>query len=457
MKKLILTFLLLPLLGLQAQDFNSAAKTTEGDLERALRELAQLRNKIAEEEIPLAVEINKLEDEKIVLIAKRNEVVELASGGRRIKAELEEKESDLIKQNDYIHTAMANYIGGFLKVAVNVSEQQLYEEAIGKANAVKDQVDIPLAERYKIQLDAVMTSFARIDEMIAGRSFSGEAKVAGDVYAQGDFAVIGPIAIFSSNGTSGLIENIKDEAVQTLIPNAPVAGMIDLTSNGNGVMFFDSKLGEALDILQLKESRLEHFKRGGVVMWPIGLLALAAALVSIFKIIEIARVKTSKPEDLDKILDFINAGDKEGAMNYAKNVKGPVGEMLSAALPHVGGGDDDLVEEMLYEKMLQTQPKLERLLPFIAVTAATAPLLGLLGTVTGMINTFKLITIFGTGDAAQLSGGISEALITTESGLIVAIPTLMIHALLTRMSKGVLSKMERTAVGFVNRLPDNSN
>ena len=86
------------------------------------------------------------------------------------------------------------------------------------------------------------------------------------------------------------------------------------------------------------------------------------------------------------------------------------------------------------------------------MVAATSPLLGLLGTVTGMIKTFKLITVFGTGDARSLSSGISEALITTEFGLFVAIPALIIHALLLRKTKGVLASMEQTAVAFKNGL-----
>ena len=92
------------------------------------------------------------------------------------------------------------------------------------------------------------------------------------------------------------------------------------------------------------------------------------------------------------------------------------------------------------------------MIPFIAVVAATAPLMGLLGTVTGMIKTFKLITVFGTGDARSLSSGISEALVTTEFGLCVAIPALIIHALLLRRTKGVLASMEQTAVAFKNGL-----
>jgi biopolymer transport protein ExbB len=129
-----------------------------------------------------------------------------------------------------------------------------------------------------------------------------------------------------------------------------------------------------------------------------------------------------------------------------------VGALLKAAVENYDR-DKGHVEEVLFQKLIEAQPRLERFLPFIAVTAATAPLLGLLGTVTGMIKTFQLITIFGTGDAKSLSTGISEALITTEFGLIVAIPSLIFHALLSRKAKGVISSMERTSIGFINGMP----
>ena len=110
----------------------------------------------------------------------------------------------------------------------------------------------------------------------------------------------------------------------------------------------------------------------------------------------------------------------------------------------------------MYEKMLVAKPELEKLLPFLALSAAAAPLLGLLGTVTGMINTFNAITVLGAGDPKTLAGGISEALITTEFGLIVAIPSLLLHAILSRKVKGIIGSMEQTATGFINGLPSHS-
>jgi hypothetical protein len=106
----------------------------------------------------------------------------------------------------------------------------------------------------------------------------------------------------------------------------------------------------------------------------------------------------------------------------------------------------------MYEVVMKTRLKAQRFLPFIAICAASAPLLGLLGTVTGIINTFKLITVFGSGDVKTLSGGISEALITTEFGLIVAIPSLLLHAFLSRKARGIVDRMETAAVAFMNQV-----
>ena len=107
---------------------------------------------------------------------------------------------------------------------------------------------------------------------------------------------------------------------------------------------------------------------------------------------------------------------------------------------------------MLFEKILRQVPSLERYLTPLAVCAGAAPLLGLLGTVTGMIHTFKTITIQGTGNAANLSAGISEALITTEVGLIIAIPALLLHAYLSRRVKKLVAFTQQSCLLFVNSI-----
>ena len=106
----------------------------------------------------------------------------------------------------------------------------------------------------------------------------------------------------------------------------------------------------------------------------------------------------------------------------------------------------------MHERALAVLPLLDRHLGLLAVLGGVAPLLGLLGTVTGMIHTFQLVTVFGSGDAKLLSGGISEALVTTEAGLIIAVPVLLVHAFLSRRVRTLVAALEQTVVGFVNRL-----
>ena len=123
---------------------------------------------------------------------------------------------------------------------------------------------------------------------------------------------------------------------------------------------------------------------------------------------------------------------------------GVTARRLAGPVPGTGAEDDG--EARAAGEALEPPPA------WLDPAVELALLLGLLGTVTGMINTFKLITVFGTGDPKRLSSGISEALVTTEYGLIIAVPCLLLFALLSRKSKGILASMEQTAVGFINGL-----
>jgi biopolymer transport protein ExbB/TolQ len=171
----------------------------------------------------------------------------------------------------------------------------------------------------------------------------------------------------------------------------------------------------------------------------------------LYKWLGLAFVRKPSKRRIKALLDAIAREDKGLAAQNAKAVGGPVGQMLAAGVEHLGE-PRELIEEVMYETVLATRLKLQRLLPFIAICAASAPLLGLLGTVTGIISTFKLITLFGSGDVKTLSGGISEALITTEFGLMVAIPSLLLHAFLSRKARGVINQMEKAAVAMVNQI-----
>ena len=149
------------------------------------------------------------------------------------------------------------------------------------------------------------------------------------------------------------------------------------------------------------------------------------------------------------MLAKVQSGQSTAARELAEQVKGPFRPLLESAV-EFARSRKALLEEILFEKILEAQPRLERFLPFIAVTAAASPLLGLLGTVTGMITTFSQIRISGNSDINSLASGISEALVTTKFGLIAAIPALVLHALLSRRVQGLLAGMEKFSTAFVN-------
>ena len=128
----------------------------------------------------------------------------------------------------------------------------------------------------------------------------------------------------------------------------------------------------------------------------------------------------------------------------------PLGRILSV-YEGTKTADVETLELKLDEAILRESSKLHRLLWAVKVAGAVAPLMGLLGTVTGMIQTFQAITLFGTGDPKMMASGISEALVTTMLGLIVAIPLVLLHALVLNSSKGVVQILQEQAAGLIAR------
>ena len=133
----------------------------------------------------------------------------------------------------------------------------------------------------------------------------------------------------------------------------------------------------------------------------------------------------------------------------------PLGRVLMVADQNTGA-DVETLELKMNEAVLKEIPEIENSLTLLKIIAAVAPLLGLLGTVTGMIITFQSITIFGAGDPKTMASGISSALITTVLGLIVAIPTLLAHTIVNGKAKGVIHVLEQAA-GIVARNAENKS
>ncbi|ACL05213.1 MotA/TolQ/ExbB proton channel [Desulfatibacillum aliphaticivorans] len=214
----------------------------------------------------------------------------------------------------------------------------------------------------------------------------------------------------------------------------------------------DVSRGAALRQFAHRLDYKEQIKSGGLIVWPILFIAVLACLLVIERLIFLLRVRTNVDVLMEKVVTLARQNKWDACMQ-ACTQKGnrPVPLVLAAGLSCRGRCRADM-ENILGEAILRQIPRLERFLPTLGMLAAIAPLLGLLGTVTGMINTFHVITVAGTGDPRLMSGGISEALVTTMLGLAVAIPVTVAHVLLSRMVERNVGQMEEKSMALVNEL-----
>lgn len=189
-------------------------------------------------------------------------------------------------------------------------------------------------------------------------------------------------------------------------------------------------------------------RAGGVLVWPILFAGAVAVLLVLERLVVLLRMKHSR-NGLVPTLQSLLAESGEGACreHCMALSDSPACRVLMAGLDY-RGAPRDVLENAFHEAILKEVPRLERFLPTLGVLGAVAPLLGLLGTVTGMITTFRTITAFGTGNPAIMSGGISEALITTQLGLAVAVPIVLAHHFLERRVDAVVGDMEEKSVAF---------
>ncbi len=191
-------------------------------------------------------------------------------------------------------------------------------------------------------------------------------------------------------------------------------------------------------------------RSGGVIGWIIFFMGLLGLALVVLRTVFLQRASASTGKILDAVSGHVRRGDTTAAQDVLKRRKGSTARVLGAAIRNLDR-DREHLEDIVSESILHESSHLNRFGAFIMVIAAVSPLLGLLGTVTGMISTFDVITEFGTGDPKLLSGGISIALVTTELGLIVAIPMLVFGNLLSGWAEGIKDDMEKAALRVINQ------
>lgn len=429
-----------------------AAETMRKRLTDSSLQLAETRKRIADEKIPLTHALSEAEQELSELRRDYDTIKRQGDGSTlefsSLRNEIKQRETE----RNYLASLLGEYARNF-ETRLHISELALHKEIIEDARQAQETLATDPVAAFDAQLRLVFVSLSRLEEMSGGLKFPGGASADDGLIRQGQFLLLGPVAFFAAD--DGSLAGIANQRVGSLIPvvescNDPALTTMTQTAvaKGSGTIPFDASLGNARKIEELKETVVQHFLKGGAVMWPILLLFCCAALVVVLKWISLVCVRLPRAKVLAELLEAVRTKDTVQALALTKKMRGMTGQMLRAGAEALEQ-PRELVEEAMFEKMLNIKASLNRFLPFVAVSAACAPLLGLLGTVTGIISTFNLMTVFGSGDVKMLSSGISEALITTEYGLYVAIPCVLMHSFLSRKAKGLIEKMEQIAVRFM--------
>jgi biopolymer transport protein ExbB len=228
--------------------------------------------------------------------------------------------------------------------------------------------------------------------------------------------------------------SIQELARQPQARYQALAGDLFDSSPGETVgMAVDPSRGSLLGLLIQAPSFKERIDQGGVVGYVIIALGLIGFAIALYRWV---------------YLGGVGSGIRKQLKTDTPNTKNPLGRILSVYDDNKDI-DTETLELKLDEAILKEAPKLEKWQGGIKVLAAVAPLMGLLGTVTGMIATFQAITLFGTGDPKLMAGGISQALVTTVLGLVVAIPLVLLHAVVSGRSRSLLEILEEQTAGII--------
>ena len=445
-----------------------AATVARGDLQAVAAEkfterlaaetqrLAEVREKIAAEKIPMAQTLAK-EEAAVAALRKEFDAIRRQADAETLefsslRNEIRQRETE----RNYLASLLGEY-GRNVETRLHVAELELHRDVFEGSNRARELLFEDPAGAFADQLRMMFVSLVRLEELAGGLGFHGRAGSGEGVLKDGKFLLFGPVAYFASD--DGTLVGVANQRVGSLMPvietfseRAWEEMTREVVAGGAaGMVPFDASLGNARRMEETRDSLKQHFLKGGPIMWPLFALMCVTALVVVSQWLYLTFIPRPGARALAEVLDAVAGRDEARMAETVKTLRGPAGEMLQAGCAAIGQ-PRELVEEAMFEKLLGVKSRLTRFIPFIAVAAACAPLIGLLGTVTGIISTFKLITIFGSGDVKVLSAGISEALITTEYALYIAIPAVLMHAFLSRKAKGVVDGLEQVAIRFMGEV-----
>lgn len=285
-------------------------------------------------------------------------------------------------------------------------------------------------ERVWFEVQREMTESGKVTRFNTEVVEAGGQKVNKSVTRVGPFALVADGKYLEFNGVTGTVSELVRQPADRFLSSISELE----ASNGELVRFgLDPTGGSILGLLVQAPSLKERVEQGGLVGYIILVVGAIGLMLAIERLISLSIIRTK-----------VNSQLKSNTFKDSN----PLGRIMQVRdkYPHA---DTESLELHLTEAILGEVPKLSRFLTIIKIISVVAPLMGLLGTVTGMINTFQAITLFGTGDPKLMAGGISQALVTTVLGLVVAIPMTLLYAILNTRSKNIVYILQEQASGVI--------
>jgi len=246
------------------------------------------------------------------------------------------------------------------------------------------------------------------------------------------------VGTFNVISEDGFLEFKEDGSVQELQRQPGgrfTSSASDLMDAESGYVEFgiDVTRGGILGLLVETPTLREKIDQGGIVGYSIISLGMVGLLIAIWRFMGLST-------DSQKVSSQLKRD--------SASTDNPLGRVL-AAYESNASADTETIELKLSEAALREMPGLTKGLLFIKVISVVAPLMGLLGTVTGMIKTFQVITLYGAGDPKMMAGGISQALVTTVLGLVVAIPMVLLHTIVSGQSRKIVNIIQSQSAGLI--------
>jgi len=432
-------------------DINEAQRKADEDARKAREEAALKEAEILSEQGKLEAVIAELE-------GKKKAVDEVNAGLKQRYDENEKKIEQIQKRAEEIKNEADELAGSVRGIAqdlgVALSQSMVSGESPNRKKVLEPlitQMQFPSLENVQKMGDVLFDEISRNGKIsVSTLSYVDDTgkETRGEVIRIGNFN-----ALWRTGGNVGYLEYAPaKEAFSRFFAKMP-SGFISearrFAENKSQGIYLDPSSGGAFRFISDMPDWWEELKSGGSLMWPICFIGVLGALLALERFLVLLR-ESRRTEALSaQVTPVIQQGKWQEAQQLCIANKAILAGVLNAGIDHRQEAPE-IIESVLDETIQGKLKPLERNMSSLQIIAVVAPLLGLLGTVTGMIATFQMITIYGSGDPRMMSGGISEALVTTEYGLYIAIPVILAHGYFQGRANQIVNILEEKSMMLVN-------